>query len=438
MPGGSRCSWRPPPSIDVRVISGEPGTSAAPLPRQRGMAPPHHYAIALVLVAAAGLVAKGLQLLLALPDPAMVFLTGVLLAAVVCGLGPSIAAAVASCLVYDFFFVDPLYTFTITKPQDVLSLLVFLAVAVLTSNLMARVRDQAEAARRREARTDALYAFSRLTAGAVGLDDLLPVVARHVAEQFQSDVGLFVPVGGRLTMRTVHPPGTELGEAERAAAIWVWEHDQAAGRGTDTLPGGEWFHTPLHTARGAVGVLAHQAAVAIERTRVDAVLAEKAKTEAVIEAIEDGLVVLDPAGLVVHVNEVACAILEIERDQALGRPFEALGTQHPHYLRLRAAVRDFLAHPERESERMEIALFLRGRDHHYVLRPTPFRALDGSPAGLILALQDVTYIRDQDARREHLVATLSHELGTPLTSLSMALELLGRADGELSSAQRPL
>src|SRR6266852_541993 len=382
MPGGSRCSWRPPPSIDVRVISGEPGTSAAPLPRQRGMAPPHHYAIALVLVAAAGLVAKGLQLLLALPDPAMVFLTGVLLAAVVCGLGPSIAAAVASCLVYDFFFVDPLYTFTITKPQDVLSLLVFLAVAVLTSNLMARVRDQAEAARRREARTDALYAFSRLTAGAVGLDDLLPVVARHVAEQFQSDVGLFVPVGGRLTMRTVHPPGTELGEAERAAAIWVWEHDQAAGRGTDTLPGGEWFHTPLHTARGAVGVLAlrraapgsvmpldqrqllealaHQAAVAIERTRVDAVLAEKAKTEAVIEAIEDGLVVLDPAGIVMHVNAVACAILEIERAQALGRPFEALGTQHPHYLRLRAAVRDFLAHPERESERMEIALFLRG------------------------------------------------------------------------------
>src|SRR5207248_2807699 len=93
-------------------------------------------------------------------------------------------------------------------------------------------------------------------------------------------------------------------------------------------------------------------------------------------------------------------------------------------------VRELLAHSERESERLEMALFLRGRDHHYVLRPTPFRALDGSPGGLILALQDVTYVRDEEARREHLVATLSHELGTPLTSLRMALELLEKsADG---------
>jgi PAS domain S-box-containing protein len=274
------------------------------------------YVSALLLVGASGLTAKALQLLLALPDPAMVFLTGVLLAAVFCGLGPSIAAAVASVLVYDFFFVDPLYTLTVTKPQDVLSLLVFLAVAILTSNLMARIRDQAEAARRREARTEAL-------------------------------------------------------------------------------------------------------------------------TEAVVEAIEDGLIVLDPAGLVVHVNDVACAILEIQRDQALGRRFEELGAQHPHYLRLRAAVQDFLAHPEREGDRIELALFLRGRDHHYVLRPTPFRALDGSPAGLIVALQDVSYIRDQDARREHLIATLSHELGTPLTSLRMAVELLER-DGGLAPVQRSL
>src|SRR5262249_12996698 len=161
--------------------------------------------------------------------------------------------------------------------------------------------------------------------------------------------------------------------------------NQAAGQGTETLPGGAWFHAPLHTARGAVGVLSlhgtasgsalpleqrqllealvRQAAVAIERTRVDAVLAEQAKTEAVIEAIEDGLVVLDPAGVVVHVNEVACAILELERERAIGRRFDDLGTDHPHYLRLRAAVREFLAHPEREGDRMEISLFLRGRDH---------------------------------------------------------------------------
>jgi NtrC-family two-component system sensor histidine kinase KinB len=172
--------------------------------------------------------------------------------------------------------------------------------------------------------------------------------------------------------------------------------------------------------------MAGQAAVAIERSRIDAVLEAQAKVEAVIESIEDGLVVVDPDGMVRHVNEVACSILGFEAREAIGRRFESVGTSHPHYLRLRAAVAEFLAHPEREHEPVELALYLRGRDHYYMLRPTPLRARDGTHAGFILVLQDVTYLRDQEARREQLMATLSHELRTPLTSLRMAMDLLGR------------
>lgn len=450
-------------NIDVRIITGEPLRTQERRSSPRSWSSTvrlHRYAAALGFVAAAGIAAKVLQLLLSLTDYALVFLTGVLFSAITGGLGPSIVAAVLSLLVYDFFFVEPVYTFTVTKPQDVLSLLVFLVVAVLTSNLAARIRNQAEAARRREERTAALYAFSRQIAGAAGIDDLLPIIVQQVAHSFQATAVILLPDAGRLLVRATYPVGSELTAAERAAATWVWEHNEAAGHGTDTLPGGEWFYAPLSTARGAVGVLAlklstpgvvmpldqrqlleavaRQAAIAIERTRVDVVLEEKAKTEAVIEAIEDGLVVLDPAGVVAHINEVACAILEVERGQALGRRFEELGTSHPHYLRLRAAVREFLAHPEREGERMEVALFLRGRDHYYVLRPTPYRSRDGSHAGLILALQDVTYLRDQEARREHLIATLSHELGTPITSLRMAIELLTRDGSRLDAEQRGL
>src|SRR5262245_18925503 len=183
--------------------------------------------------------------------------------------------------------------------------------------------------------------------------------------------------------------------------------------------------------RQLVESITHQAAVAIERMRVDVV-------EAIIESIEDGLVVLSPDGVVEHVNEVACAILDVERDAALGVRFAELGTNHPHYLRLRAAVADVLANPEREPEAVEFAMFIRGRDHFYVLRPTPFRALDGTPAGLVLVLQDVTYLRDQEARREQLVATLSHELRTPLTSLRMVAEMLGRHGAALHPDLRSL
>ena len=441
---------------DVRAITGKHEGAARPAAVAHGPRPAARlgsYALASGLVGAAGLVAAGLMALLPLADPGMVFLAAVLLTAVLAGLGPSILAAVLGLLVYDFLFVDPRFTLTVAKPQDILSMFMFLVVAVLTSELTARVRDQAEAARRREERTAALYAFAREIAGSADLDDLVRVILDHVARLFGTGAALLLPDAGRLVLRAIRPPGTALADTERATATWVWEHDRPAGRGTNTLPGGEWFHLPLCTVRGAVGVLAlrieapgaplpldqrqllealaGQAAVAIERTRVDLV-------EAVIESIEDGLVVLDPDGVVVDVNEVACAILGFGRAQAVGVRFDDLGTHHPHYLRLREAVREFLAHPEHEHDAVELALFLRGRDHYYVLRPTPFRGRDGSHAGLILVLQDVTYVRDQEARREQLMATLSHELRTPVTSLGMAVELLRRGAAASDDERRGL
>ena len=447
--------------IEVRLVEGvEASVAAAARTAPHGPIRVAGYLLAFASVAGAGLVAAGLMAVVPLPDPGMVFLLAVLLSAVLGGLGPSVAASILAVLVYDFFFVEPYHTLHISNPQDLLAISSFLMVAVLTSQLTARAREQAEAARRREARTAALYAFAREIAGAAGVDDLLRGIVEHVGRAFHAQAVVLLPEREHLRVRAAHPADAVFGGAERATARWSFEHGELAGRGTETLAGSRWLHVPLATVRGTVGVLAlhgerpdgflpleqrqllgalaDQAAVAIERTRIDAVLAEKAKTEAVIESIDDGLVVLDQKGVVADINEIACAILDVEREEALGRPFQRLGTAHPHYLRLRAAVAEFLAHPEHVPEAVEIAMFLRGRDHFFVLRPAPLRAADGSPIGLILALQDVTYVRDQEARREQLVATLSHELRTPLTSLRMAGELLARADPPLPAEAQPL
>lgn len=209
-----------------------------------------------------------------------------------------------------------------------------------------------------------------------------------------------------------------------------------------------YFVAPYHTfaidaPQDLLAIAAFFAAAVVtsrltSSSRVAAVLAEKAKTEAVIQSIDDGLVVLDLNGRVVHMNEVACAILDLERSTALGSPFEELGTTHPRYLRMRAAVARFLTDPRGEPETIEIAMFLRGRDHFFVLRSTPLRAFEGAPIGVILTFQDVTSLRDQEARREQLMATLSHELRTPLTSLRMAGDLLAHSDLPHDSGARPL
>ena len=84
-----------------------------------------------------------------LPNISMVFLMAVLFSAVSFGTWPAIYASLLSFLAYNFFFIEPLYTFQIAEAHELLALLVFLIVAIVTSTLAGRVRDQMRAANER-------------------------------------------------------------------------------------------------------------------------------------------------------------------------------------------------------------------------------------------------------------------------------------------------
>jgi NtrC-family two-component system sensor histidine kinase KinB len=162
-----------------------------------------------------------------------------------------------------------------------------------------------------------------------------------------------------------------------------------------------------------------------DKLNVERLVYEKSKTEAIIESLEDGVVLIDTNGVVAHINEIASLILEVDPADALGSPFDDLSSNHPHYLRVRDALRT-LQKAGPEGQRTEIDLHVRGREHSYVLKPVPLHHTEGMALGTLLILQDVTYLRDQDRARTNLVATLSHELRTPLTSLALSAELLSR------------
>jgi NtrC-family two-component system sensor histidine kinase KinB len=174
-----------------------------------------------------------------------------------------------------------------------------------------------------------------------------------------------------------------------------------------------------------------------EKLNVDRIIYEKSKTEAIIESLEDGIVLIDPLGVVTHINAVAAIILGMDRAEALGSPFNDLDSNHPHYLRVRTALRS-IANQPLEAQRIEIDLHVRGRGHTYVLKPVPLTQSDEESFGTILILQDITYLRDKDRARTNLVATLSHELKTPLTSLALSAELLERGNENLNSKQHKL
>src|SRR5215204_7559320 len=100
-------------------------------------------AAAVALATVAGLV---LTSLVRLPNVSMVFLLAVLFAAARFGLWPALFASGLSFLAYNFFFIEPLHTFSVAEPHEWLTLFVLLAVAVLTSAIAGRARDQARTA----------------------------------------------------------------------------------------------------------------------------------------------------------------------------------------------------------------------------------------------------------------------------------------------------
>ena len=143
-------------------------------------------------------VALGIGLLLkqfiAVQSISLVFLTAVLASAIAWGLWPSLFAAILSMLAYNFFFMPPLYTFTVGDPENVLALFFFLIVAVIVSNLTARTRSQIVTARSRAKTTAELYAFSRKVAGIGALDDLLWATAYQISSMLNVRTVLLMPV----------------------------------------------------------------------------------------------------------------------------------------------------------------------------------------------------------------------------------------------------
>ena len=248
------------------------------------------YVSATAVVALTGLLAKLVQHRLSLPNLTMIFLLGVLFCAVRFGLWASLYACVISALVYNFFFTDPLYTFRIASPQETLAFLVYFVVAVIVSHITARMREQADAARRREMRTNALFKLSRAIAAATDLDETAGAIVAQIADILLAKVAVLLPVSGELKPVAAAPDGTELGEHDRAAAAWSLEHGLPTGSGTDTLPGVAWSFLPMTTGQNVIGVmgvqfppdsgvipprrwrlmegLADQAAVGLERARL--------------------------------------------------------------------------------------------------------------------------------------------------------------------------
>ncbi|MBN8982408.1 MAG: sensor histidine kinase KdpD, partial [Rhizobiales bacterium] len=240
--------------ISVHVVTGRAGPR-----RTRPKATRFQFALipyiwSALAVATAVVIGRALSTITPLPNLSMIFLVAVLIPAVTFGIWPAIVASILSFLAYNFFFIEPLYQFTIAEPYELLALVIFLFVAITTSALAGRVKAQARYAADRVRATRRLYEFTKRLSGLATVGD----IAEGAASEIHASLGypaIILLGADELHVEAAWPPEDALDTASWSAARWAFEHREPAGRNTSTLPLVPWFFVPLQISGRALGVV---------------------------------------------------------------------------------------------------------------------------------------------------------------------------------------
>jgi two-component system sensor histidine kinase KdpD len=184
----------------------------------------------------------------------MLYLIGVVVAAISWGLWSAIFTATFSVLVFDFFFIPPYMTLRVSDTQYSITFVAFLVVGVVISFLVVRSRDNALAAQRREEYTATLYALSTDLASANDIERACEVVSGHIWSTCFCRSVFLMPQGNAIAV--AYASGNlDLNEKEMTAANWSYQNGISSGRDTDTLASAALKYYPLRTSNGVVGVM---------------------------------------------------------------------------------------------------------------------------------------------------------------------------------------
>lgn len=243
--------------VGVHLVSETPGVSGIRFRARRRSLPDWIATVGLPVatVGAITVLGLGISQLLVLQNLSILYLLAVLVCAILAGRFAALLAAGLSFLAYNFFFIEPVRTFTIAKPHEVLALTIFVAVAVVTGTLAARLREQIERARQAVRSTQALYDFSRKLSAAYGVDGALTATTAQLNAMLGLPAVALAPgENGELELRVAWPPDQTLDQAAMTAARWANDKREPAGFMTGTLPTVAYLFLPIRSDQRMAGV----------------------------------------------------------------------------------------------------------------------------------------------------------------------------------------
>lgn len=215
------------------------------------------YGASAVLVSATLALAMVLDRVAALPDYDILFVPAILFSATRWGLGPSLFTSAVSLLAYSFFFVGTPYSLAIETVSDAIALAVFGLIAVVTGNLVSKIRDQANAAAERERRTAALYELSRAVSGIDEINTLAPTLADGMALCLGKPVALWLAESAGSEPRLLASSHPSLMQEAEAEVLGLWR--AGAPVEAQLAPSGRWGLCPLVLEGGVIGAIVVEA-----------------------------------------------------------------------------------------------------------------------------------------------------------------------------------
>jgi len=240
----------------VRPLAGREGTGKAVVPPPATVSNVAEYSWALTLTFVLTSLSWGLLPHTGYTFAALMLLLGVMVAGVKFSRGPVLVMATVNALAWNYFFIPPQFTLHINEPEDMLLFGMFFLVAFSMGHLTTRLRQREEAERRRQRQTAALLRVTQSAALAAEPAKGLQEALRVIADLLQSGVALVLRQSDHTLSSTAHPASSfQPNDKEWGVVAWSFDHKQAAGRFTDTLPESDatWF--PLQTATSTMGVL---------------------------------------------------------------------------------------------------------------------------------------------------------------------------------------
>jgi two-component system sensor histidine kinase KdpD len=216
------------------------------------------YFYSTLAVAGTLLLSLALQFVLPTPNLSLVFLFAVLFSAIRYGLWPSLYTVVLSSLTFNFFFTEPKLTFHVYDYFDIITLIFYTIVAVITGNLAVRLKNQIEALQASSNRNAVMHEYSRKLSSALTLDDVMREAVESTSESFQLKTVIILPSSkqpDKLEIKAMGPHEAILEKKDWAAAEWAFKYDKPAGLGSETLPAAKWLFKPLRGPRGLVGLM---------------------------------------------------------------------------------------------------------------------------------------------------------------------------------------